>query len=157
MAKPSTTQRSPTETAMRTKTPKSYTSRKEAMQAAAEILRQHPPLIPGLRTSADNAIADIWEQVEAGRDYLNIEWARSFGVGCSLSIGLRHGRLEHDGNRIVHQVRAAVEVGWSSTGRGPAEAMAAIALYTQVAQLACLVEAALGRMEIAEVTEKADR
>ena len=124
------------------------------MQAAAEVLRQHLPLIPGLRTSADNAIADIWDQVEAGRDYLNIEWTRSFGVGCSLSIGLRHARLEHEETRLVHHARPMVEVGWSSTGRGPAEAMGAIALYQQVAQLACLVETVLARLEIAEITDR---
>jgi hypothetical protein len=154
MAMCPTTQRTPTETTMRAKSPKSYTTSREAMQAAAEVLRQHLPLIPGLRTSADNAIADLWEQVQAGRDYLNIEWSRSFGVGCSLSIALRHARVEQEETRIVHHLRATVEVGWSSTGRGPAEAMAAVALYQQVAQLACLVETVLARLEIAEVQDR---
>ncbi len=135
---------------MKTRTQKTYTTRRDAMFAALEVLRHHLQLIPGLRTSADNAIADIWAQVDAGRDYLNIEWDRSWGVGCSLSVSMRHNGIEREETRIVYHSKAVVEVGWSSTCRSGAEAMAAIALYQQVAQLACLLESVLACLDIAE-------
>src|SRR3954471_14755095 len=140
-----------TETTMKTKT---YTTRRQAMDAVTELLGQHLPLIPGLRAGADRTLADLRGRVENGTDYLNIEWSRSFGVGCSLSIGLRAGRVEREEERVIYHARPVVEVNWSGTSRSPAESMAAIALYQHVTQLACLVETVLARLEIAEVPER---
>jgi hypothetical protein len=139
---------------MRTKTQKTYATRRAALQAAATILGEYLHTIPGLRSSAENTVADIWEQVTAGRDHLAIEWDRAWGANCSLSISLHHASLEQEETRIVHHVRASVELSWSSTGRSPAEAVAAIALYRQVAELACLLESVLARMDVAEVAER---
>ena len=125
---------------------KTYTSPQQAMSKAAEIIKQHAATIPGLRD-------DFAERLASALDhgYINIEWERSWGVGASLSVGFRHGRLEQEETRIIYHKRGDLSVGWSSTGRTPTEAMAAIALYTQVAQLACLLESVLGHLEIAEV------
>lgn len=133
---------------------KTYTSKVDAMIAVAELLRHHLPLIPGLRYGADSKIADLFQAAKEGRDWFGIEWERSFAVGVSLNIALRPGLIDRaDGHMLYHQ-RPVVEVSWSGTSRSPAESMAAIALYQQVAQLACLVEAALARMNIAEVGER---
>jgi hypothetical protein len=136
----------------RNRTPKTYDAPQQAMERAVGIIRQHLPLIPGFRDS--DRVEDRLQSAIA-QHYLNIEWERGWGLGCSLSISIRHGRLEMEETRIVHHREVRVEVGWSSTGRGPAEAVAAVALYQQVTQLACLIESVLGEMEIAEIEEKA--
>jgi hypothetical protein len=127
---------------------KTYSTTEQAMAQAVAIVRQHLPLIPGAKDGGylEQTLADATK-----RDYLNIAWERSWGVGCDLSISIRHGGLEREETRVVLHKRAEVQVSWSSTGRGPAEAMAAIALYTQVAQLACLVQAVLDRLDIADI------
>ncbi len=136
---------------MRSRTPKTYSTTRQAMEQVVATIRAHLPLIPGAKDGGylERTLSDALE-----RDYLTIEWERSWGVGCSLSISIGHGRLEQEEMRVVHHRKVRVEIGWSSTGRGTAEAIAAIALYQQVAQLACLIESVLARMEIAEVTEK---
>lgn len=138
---------------------KTYTTRKEAMELIANVLRQHVPLVPGLR-SPEATLRYVDERVEGGADFLSVDWERSFAVGCSLDISLQRGRLEiekGDGGadtRAIHHIHARVNVSWSGTGRSTAEASAAIALYQQVTQLACLLEAMLARVDIAEIREK---
>jgi hypothetical protein len=130
---------------------KTYTTTTQAMTQAVNVIRAHLPLIPGAK---DGGYLEQTLQQAPDRDYLNIAFERSWGVGCDISVSIRHSGLEREETRMVLHKRASVEVSWSSTGRGPAEAMAAIALYTQVAQLACLVQAVLDRLDIAEVELK---
>jgi len=68
---------------------------------------------------------------------IRIEWERAWSVGCDLSVRIGSRHTDHD-----------VKVVWSSTGRTPAEAVAAAALYAQVAALACEIESLLSRIEV---------
>lgn len=127
---------------------KPYTSTEQAMDQAVKVVRDHLAMIPSLKIPewVEQRLADA-----ARNDYLNIVLDRGWGISCGLNISLRHGGLEREETRMVLHKTARVEVSWSSTGSEPAEAMAAIALYTQVAQLACLLESVLGRLDIADV------
>ncbi len=61
-------------------------------------------------------------------------WDRGWAVSCDLTVDLNN---------------AVVSVSWSAMSRTPAEARAAVVLYSAVADLACLLESQLRRMTIA--------
>lgn len=85
-------------------------------------------------------------------DGVSIEVERSFGCGCRLSIDLSWsglttestGRRRGDGKtyRVMRQ-KVVVDLGWSSTKRSPAEAMACIALYREMTEAGATIQAAL--------------
>lgn len=67
--------------------------------------------------------------VEGGDEYVSLQFDRkSWGSEVNLSLNFR---------------RNQIEVTWSSTGRTPVQAMAAIALYSEVTTLAASIQAVL--------------
>jgi hypothetical protein len=56
-----------------------------------------------------------------------------FGYECNLSVNLKRGK---------------VEVGWSSSSRSPSQARANIVLYTQVCDLAALIESFIDGIDV---------
>lgn len=113
-----------------------YTTSAEAMQRMVATIKEHAPLIPGLSASSryviDSCSALATEQV------ITVHWTREFAVSCSMVAFIESGK--------VH-----TELHWRDIPRGAAVATEAIALYSQVAQLACLLESIASSMEIADV------
>lgn len=114
-----------------------YTTSAEAMQRMVAVIKEHAPLIPGLSSSGAYVLTKSLSEFPSG--ILTIHWNRGFGVSCSLVA-------------FVEDATVHAEIHWSDTTRNGTTAKDAIALYSQVAQLACLLESIAGSMEIADVT-----
>jgi hypothetical protein len=113
---------------------KKYTSSKTVLAAVAEMVKTYAPLIPGCTT-------DLNEIQKRFLDSVDVNWSRSWTVGCGLSFVLRYEGKEtkEDGVEIETYSRA-LNISWPSTGRTPAAARAAIALYSAVTDLAAQIE-----------------
>lgn len=114
---------------------KTFASVAEAVETR---IQQHMTLIPGCRTTPDRV------SFEDGCGYISLEWDRSFSVGASLMLSKRTEYVTVEGGKDdeVHQIASIkIEVNWSSSSRSPAKARAAAALYAQVVDLACDLEA----------------
>jgi hypothetical protein len=90
--------------------------------------------------SRKDLIARITETVETSgivgsrrQGGLSWTWQRTWAVDCSLHVDIDDPK---------------VEVVWPSMHRTPAEARAAVALYSQVTDLACLLESMLRRAKV---------
>lgn len=124
-----------------------YTTSAEAMQRMVATIKEHAPLIPGLRP---NELSNLSRQAING--HLSVDWRRANFVECSLSVRMRATPRNEwpKGSQFAGEM--VVEVSWSSTHRTAIQVVACAALYSQVAQFACLLESIAGSMEIADVT-----
>jgi len=88
-------------------------------------------------------------------DSVRIEIQRSFGCGCSLDVSLRWSGFQTEtagrkGDQKTYRVmrrKVEVDLGWSSTGRTPAKALATIALYREMAEAGATLEMALNEYD----------
>jgi hypothetical protein len=113
---------------------KKYTPSKTVLTAVAELVKEYAPLIPG-------CTSNLSEIQQYFRDSISADWSRSWTVGCSLYFVLHYkGReIKEDGTE-VQTYDCAVNINWSATGRTPAAARAAIALYSAVTDLGAQIE-----------------
>lgn len=119
---------------------KKYTPTSVVMERIKQTILSHLATIPG---ATPYSLKRLQEPIDKSiDDSLTVEWQRSWGVSCSLSFRLSLAGLETtaDGQRIL-TLAPEVLVFWSSTGRSPAASRAALALYSAVTDLACLLEA----------------
>lgn len=92
----------------------------------------------------DNAFAVLHSEKQSPYDYIGLEWNRAWGVNCNLYISFESAADKDRvqvGEQYAQYVNGKVQVSWSSTNRSPASARAAINLYNEVNDLACLLEA----------------
>ena len=121
----------------------------------------HAPLVPGAKQHYVEAIGR--QMLVDGDGYgwtnLTMEWERTWAVGCTLYVNFERN-LEERSERVskgvskkyvceVYSVK--VDVSWSGTSRSPAAARASVALYSQVADLATLIQAQLEPLSIGRV------
>jgi len=97
---------------------------------------------------------------ESSGDYICAEFERADRrVNCTLYVRTGYPRTEKatwkgaGENEMVFGTTIVVEITWSSTGRTPAEAIACIKLYTEVAELAAELEARFAHDRIGEVLD----
>ncbi len=124
----------------------------EAIKTAATIILAANPR--GMRNERELK-ASVEEGDGVSGDYLNVSFERGWAIGCSLSINMTHSDSETDKKAgMRRELRAAqVEVSWSSTGRSAASARAAIALYSEITDLAAEIESVLGERVYGKETE----
>lgn len=91
----------------------------------------------------ENALRTLQDENPRPYDSLHFEWNRAWGVTCNLYINFESSYKENVqiGDKYAKYVTGRVQVSWSSTNRTPSEARAAIVLYNEVNDLACLLEA----------------
>jgi len=125
----------------------------ELRQLITSIVARHP--IYGARDTA----ADLEQKLSHFIPYRDcvgsfyLRWDQGWALGCTLNLTFR-AREGHDKRFYTQTIP---EVSWSSSGRSLAQATAATVLYTQVIQLAALIEAATDgvELEIEETTPTA--
>lgn len=84
---------------------------------------------------------------------LTVEWNLAWSISTTMYISFNRQGHEKINNRSIVWYKPKVEITWSSTGRTPAMARAAINLYSQVNDLACLIEAITLETTIYDVLE----
>ena len=72
-------------------------------------------------------------------DWQSFSWEQGWGVGCDLQVTWEDREVVKNGKK-VKQCYPVCKVSWSSTGRSPLEARAAILLYSAVTDLATVIE-----------------
>ena len=122
-----------------------------AMQAVKSILAAAAP-----RGTRPHDLAYLLGDDEA-RSYLSIEVERGWAVNCTLNVsvhyeGIKDVREPGAGHAAptykIPTYKLDVTVNWSSTGRTTVQALAAVALYQEMVQLAAEIEARLGGEEL---------
>lgn len=88
--------------------------------------------------------------------YVSLEWRYVWSLGVNLYTSFPYRATEKDEEDTVHVYDLRVEVSWSSTARSPACARAAINIYSQVTDLACLLEAIGAENKICELATRSD-
>ncbi len=89
------------------------------------------------------------------RDDFYLIWEQAWGIGCTLRVTFKPDKLTDRSGQSATYIRVSSDLSWSSSGRTVAQATAATTLYTQVIQLAALIEAATDGMElVVEETKK---
>ena len=83
-------------------------------------------------------------------------WEQSWGVGCDLRMGWKDGTKTYHGKKRKVSLLTC-EVSWSSTGRNLRDARAAVVLYGQVTDLACLIESHMEGLLIESASAHYDR
>jgi hypothetical protein len=114
---------------------KKYTSTETVANAVAKAIREYVPLIPGCNSRLETIEQDL---EHLGSFYLS--WERSWVAGCTLHFSLKPMDKITNDEGVTHVYKGAVQVSWSSTGRTPSGARAAIALYIAVTDLAAQIE-----------------
>jgi hypothetical protein len=69
----------------------------------------------------------------------SFEWEQAWGVHCNLRVKWNEGEKRLYG-KTLKVSKLTCEVSWSGTGRDLSQARAAVALYSQVVDLGCLLE-----------------
>lgn len=120
---------------------RNLTDPKEALKKAAQIILASN--IRGIRTDHKGRLADQDFGFDGG--HVSVSYERGWAMGCDLNISMAYGEPEKEKNGTIHEIRIArVQVSWSSTGRTPAAALAAVTLYSEVTALAAEIETVLG-------------
>lgn len=102
--------------------------------------------------------ADIDDDLQSTQKKFQIEWSRSFSVGCTLYVGLHpdlsmyerwsellaKGVVKEPEDAMPKRYIFKAEINWAGTSRSTAEATASIALYQEAVNIAADLEAALG-------------
>lgn len=95
---------------------------------------------------------------DSSGDYVCAEYERADRrVNCTLYVRTGYPHTEkatYKGapeGELICTTTIEVEITWSSTGRSPAEAIANIKLYTEVAELAAEIEARFAHARVGEV------
>lgn len=107
--------------------------------------------IYGARLTAEDIGEQCMRIARAPRSFgyrigdVTLSWDQGWGIICALRI-----TLTHPDKQDSKRVEVTGDISWSSTGRSVEQAVAAIHLYTQVTQLAALVQSALAGVEITE-------
>jgi hypothetical protein len=121
------------------------TSPEDAAKLIAEMIREYALDIKGMKPHARERLT---EELNAEKlpTYWSIEWDHAFTVGCTLYVRLDHDDVDSGKMYTILTFKPVVEVNWSGTGRSPAAALASIALYREVSELAALIEARLSEI-----------
>jgi hypothetical protein len=82
-------------------------------------------------------------------DHAYLKTDRAWGVGCNLDIYFEpdYTTVKLD-NGEAYRLKPIVKLGWSSTSRSVATALACIHCYTELTQLAALIESKLSEKKI---------
>ena len=113
-----------------------------------EILAMHP--IYGARHTAEYVARNLDYDFGTRVIDIGLSWERAWGVSASLRILIERekGDKAGYGGRVpCVRFRTSCDVGWSATRRDVKSAIAALALYRQVVDLAALIEAATDGLE----------
>lgn len=133
------------------------TTLSESLETLRQIIVAHP--IYGARFTAADLLHYTGEsrfglfRRPARVGDLLLRWDQSWGNGVSLNIVFETEEIEKRGEKQT-QLRVSAELSWPSTSRNVASALTAITLYTQVTQLAALIEAALDGQTLSPSAEQ---
>lgn len=82
---------------------------------------------------------------------ITLRWEQAWGADIRLEVVFTKETIPAKGNREAHTlIQMRTDLGWSATSRNVASALTAITLYTQVTQLAALIESALDGQTLIE-------
>lgn len=88
--------------------------------------------------------------------YVWLEWRYAWSLSVNLHTSFPYRAFEKDEEDTIHVYDLKVAVSWSSTERSPACARAAINIYSQVTDLACLLEAIGAENKICELATRSN-
>lgn len=98
-------------------------------------------LFEGLPGDKQAELTRLLVASETPTPYLSLEWRWAWSVSVNLYVSFAFQKHENIEDSVIHWYTPKVEVSWSSTSRSPSTARAAIALYSEVTDLACVLQA----------------
>lgn len=124
----------------------------QALKIARDII-----LAANVRGMPDRLRGFLAEEENPGMGgYLSTSYERAWGVNADLSVKLdsRVNDFAETEDGFWTESHVSVTIGWSSTGRGISQALAAVTLYQELIALGAEIEARLANEKILDFTPK---